>query len=85
MTHRRLHLSDLVLLFIVALTCQVSSANAEMKVSFLAAVQRGSMLRCEAVVVSGGTRTAFVEASITNDEGRLVARASSTYLMRDRQ
>jgi uncharacterized protein (TIGR00369 family) len=64
---------------------KVTVANAEMKVSFLAAVTRGSVLRCEAVVVSGGTRTAFVEASVTNEEGRLVARASSTYLMRDRQ
>jgi uncharacterized protein (TIGR00369 family) len=64
---------------------KVSVANAEMKVSFLAAVPRGGALRCEAVVVAGGARTAFVEASVTNDEGRLVARASSTYLMKDRQ
>jgi uncharacterized protein (TIGR00369 family) len=64
---------------------KVSVANAEMKVSFLTAVRRGTVLRCEAVVVSGGSRTAFVEASVTNDEGRLVARASSTYVLRDRQ
>ena len=64
---------------------KISVANAEMKVSFLGAVRRGATLRCEAVVVSGGTRTAFVEASVTSDEGRLVARASSTYLLKDRQ
>jgi uncharacterized protein (TIGR00369 family) len=63
----------------------VTIANAEMKVSFLAPVTSGGTLRCEAVVVAGGQRTAFVEASITDDEGRLVARASSTYLYRDRK
>jgi uncharacterized protein (TIGR00369 family) len=62
---------------------KVFVANAEMKVSFLAAVRSGALLRCEAVVVSGGARTAFVEASIT-DEERLVGRASSTYLYKDR-
>src|SRR5271155_3301338 len=51
---------------------RVFVANAEMKVSFLAPVRSGSRLRCEAVVVAGGSRTAFVEASITDDEGRLV-------------
>ena len=63
---------------------KVSVANAEMKVSFVAAVRRGTTLRCEAVVVAGGPRTAFVEASVTDAEGRLVARASSTYLYRER-
>jgi uncharacterized protein (TIGR00369 family) len=63
---------------------KVSVANAEMKVSFLAPVAHGSQLRCEAEVVAGGSRTAFVEASITDEDGRLVARASSTYLFRDR-
>jgi len=63
---------------------KVYVANAEMKVSFLAPVRSGARLRCEAVVVSGGSRTAFVEASVTDDQGRLVARASSTYLYRER-
>jgi uncharacterized protein (TIGR00369 family) len=63
---------------------RVFVANAEMKVSFLAPVRSGGRLRCEAVVVAGGARTAFVEASITDEEGRLVARASSTYLFKDR-
>jgi uncharacterized protein (TIGR00369 family) len=63
---------------------KVSIANAEMKVSFLAAVRSGTNLRCEAVVVSGGRRTAFVEASVTDAEGRLVMRATSTYLYKDR-
>lgn len=63
---------------------KVVAANAEMKVSFLAPVAVGSVLTCTAEVVAGGRRTAFVEASVTDAGGRLVARASSTYLYRDR-
>jgi len=63
---------------------RVSVANAEMKASFLAPVRRGATLRCEAIVVAGGSRTAFVEATITDETGRLIVRASSTYLYRDR-
>jgi uncharacterized protein (TIGR00369 family) len=63
---------------------RVSVANAEMKVSFVAPVRSGATLTSDAVVVAGGSRTAFVEASVTDEEGRLVARATSTYLYRDR-
>ncbi len=63
---------------------RISVANAEMKVSFLAPVRGGTTLTSDAVVVAGGARTAFVEATVTDGEGRLVARASSTYLYRDR-
>jgi uncharacterized protein (TIGR00369 family) len=62
---------------------KVFAANAEMKVSFLAPVTIGTTLRCEAQVVAGGSRVAFVEATVTAD-GALVARATSTYLFRDR-
>jgi uncharacterized protein (TIGR00369 family) len=64
---------------------KVSAANAEMKVSFLSPVAVGAVLTCTAEVVSGGKRTAFVEASVTDGDGMLVARASSTYLYRDRK
>jgi uncharacterized protein (TIGR00369 family) len=69
---------------------RVFCSNAEFKVSFLAAVQPGSELTCRAEVVSGGRRVAFVEASVTarapgeDGEGRLVARATSTYIYKDR-
>ena len=68
---------------------RVFCANAEIKVSFLAAVTPGSELTCVAEVVSGGRTVAFVEASVSarlpdQDEARLVARASSTYVLRDR-
>lgn len=63
---------------------KVFAANAEMKVSFFTAVPVGTPLTCEAVVVSGTTRTAFVEASVLGEGGKLVARATSTYLFRER-
>jgi uncharacterized protein (TIGR00369 family) len=71
---------------------RVYAANAEMKISFLAAVPPGSDLICVAEVVSGGRRVAFVEASILAQpageareaDEQLVARATSTYMFRDR-
>ena len=63
---------------------KVVAANAEMKVSFLAPVPTGSVLTCRAEVVSGGSRVAFVEATVTTEGALVVARASSTYLFRDR-
>ncbi len=67
----------------------VFASNAELKISFLAAVPPSADLSCTAEVVSGGRRVAFVEASILAREPgsgheRLVARASSTYLFKDR-
>ncbi len=60
---------------------QVGSANAEMKISFLSAARVGSILTCEAQILSGGRRVAFAEAEIHDDAGRLVAKASSTYII----
>jgi uncharacterized protein (TIGR00369 family) len=71
---------------------KVFSSNAEMKISFLAAVPQGAWLVCTAEVISGGKRVAFVECSVmasgagfAEGEERLVARASSTYLFKERQ
>jgi uncharacterized protein (TIGR00369 family) len=73
---------------------KVFAANAEMKISFLAPVPPGASLFCTAEVVSGGSRLAFVEASVVamvggddpaaDPEERLVARATSTYVFRER-
>jgi uncharacterized protein (TIGR00369 family) len=63
---------------------KVFSANAELKISFLAPVVVGRMLTCTATVISGGRRTTFLEAEIIDDEGTMVAKASSTYLLSDR-
>lgn len=63
---------------------KVFSANAEIKVSFLKPAKVGSTLTCTAYVISGGNRAAFIEAEITDDDGRLIAKASSTYLLTSR-
>jgi uncharacterized protein (TIGR00369 family) len=68
---------------------RVFCVNAEMKISFLAAVAVGTELTCVAEVVSGGRQVAFVEASVASRDPetgaeRLVARATSTYVFRDR-
>jgi uncharacterized protein (TIGR00369 family) len=63
---------------------KVFSANAEIKVSFLKPAKVGSTLTCTAFVISGGSRAAFLEAEIVDDEGRMVAKASSTYLLTPR-
>lgn len=62
----------------------VRVANAEMKASFLAPVPVGGELTCEAVVVSGGARVAFVEATVTAPGGTVAVRATSTYLLSER-
>jgi uncharacterized protein (TIGR00369 family) len=75
---------------------KVFAANAEMKISFLGPVPPGASLFCTAEVISGGSRVAFVEASVVavamayggdpgaEPEERLVARANSTYVFRER-
>ncbi|MGH8989199.1 MAG: PaaI family thioesterase [Acidimicrobiales bacterium] len=62
----------------------VRVANSEMKVSFLKPVRVGARLVCEAEVVSGGARVAFVEATLRGEDDVAVARATSTYLISDR-
>ncbi len=64
---------------------KVFASNAEMKISFLAPVPTGTTLTCAAEIVSGGSRVAFAEASIVSEEGRVVARASSTYIFGERK
>jgi uncharacterized protein (TIGR00369 family) len=64
---------------------KVFSANAELKVSFLAPVRPGGTLTCTSRVISGGSRVAFVEAEVADGEGRLVAKASSTYILTPRE
>ncbi len=63
---------------------KVRSANAELKISFLAPVRPGGWLTVTAQVVAGGTRVAFVEAEVTGEGGRSVARSSSTYILAPR-
>jgi uncharacterized protein (TIGR00369 family) len=64
---------------------KVFSANAEIKVSFLKPAKVGSTLTCTAYVISGGKRAAFIEAEVTDEDGRMIAKASSTYLLTARE
>jgi uncharacterized protein (TIGR00369 family) len=64
---------------------KVFSANAEIKVSFLKPAKVGSTLTCTAYVISGGNRAAFIEAEVTDEDGRMIAKASSTYLLTARE
>jgi len=64
---------------------KVHTANAELKVSFFAPVRPGGKLTCTSQVVSGGGRVAFAEAELVDDSGRLVAKASSTYVLSPRE
>jgi uncharacterized protein (TIGR00369 family) len=63
---------------------KVFSANAEIKVSFLKPAKVGSTITCTAYVISGGKRAAFIEAEVTDEDDRLIAKASSTYLLTPR-
>jgi uncharacterized protein (TIGR00369 family) len=57
------------------------AANTALNISFLRAAPVGAPLTCTARVIGGGQRATFVEAEITDEAGRLVAKASSTYLL----
>jgi uncharacterized protein (TIGR00369 family) len=61
----------------------VRVANTDLRASFLRPVQVGSVLTCEATVVSGGRRVVFTEASVADDDGTAMAGASGTYLLSD--
>jgi len=64
---------------------KVFASNVEMKTSFLAPARVGSVLECTAEIISGGSRVAFAEAEVVDDAGRVVARATSTYLFTERE
>lgn len=61
------------------------TANTELKISFVRGAPIGEPLTCTARVIGGGQRVTFVEAEVVDDQGRLVAKASSTYLLTPRE
>jgi uncharacterized protein (TIGR00369 family) len=63
---------------------RIYTANLELKISFLRPALAAGDLVCTARVISGGSRVVFVEAEVADDAGRLVAKASSTYLLTPR-
>lgn len=63
---------------------KVFVANTEMKVSFLRPSRLGDTLTCTATVRKPGNTISFLEAQVCNQDGELVATATSTYLIRER-
>ncbi|MHB8379656.1 MAG: PaaI family thioesterase [Acidimicrobiales bacterium] len=63
---------------------RVIVANTEMKVTFLRSAKAGDDLTCVATVLKAGKVISFLEATIVDDEDRLIATASSTYLIKER-
>jgi uncharacterized protein (TIGR00369 family) len=63
---------------------KVSVANTEMKSSFLRPARNGDVLTCTASVLKPGNVVAFLQASVVDDAEKLVATASSTYLIKER-
>jgi acyl-CoA thioesterase len=55
-------------------------ATVEAKINYFRPVQRGRLL-ARATVVSKTRRTAYAEASLIDEEDRLVARASGTFFL----
>jgi len=60
---------------------RISCANVELKTSFFRPVRIGSVLTCVASVASGSERVVFCEAEVCDDAARLVAKATSTYVV----
>ena len=63
---------------------RVFVANTDMRVSFVRSLAVGDDLEIDATVVKSGRSLAFVEARAHDREGRLVATASSTYVLKER-
>ena len=60
-------------------------ANTEMKSSFLRSAGIGDVLTCTATVLKPGSVVSFVAARIVDSHDRVIATASSTYLIKDRK
>jgi len=59
-------------------------ANTEMKITMIRPARLGDLLTCTATVLKPGKVISFVQARIVDADDRLVASASSTYLIKDR-
>jgi uncharacterized protein (TIGR00369 family) len=56
-----------------------SFATLELKINFLPSIRRAALV-AEGVVTHGGRNVGLTECTILDQDGRLVAKASSTYL-----
>lgn len=59
--------------------------TAESKVSYLKAIRSGTRLSCEGSIVQLGKRLAFAEAIVRDSDGRAVIKASSTWVITERE
>ena len=59
-------------------------ANAEMKVSYLRPAKVGGVLRCETQTTHAGSTVLFLEGRVIDEDGHVVASATSSYIARDR-
>ncbi|NBV26554.1 MAG: PaaI family thioesterase [Actinobacteria bacterium] len=59
-------------------------ANAEMKVSYLRPAKVGGVLRCETNTTHAGSTVLFLEGRVIDENGHVVASATSSYIARDR-
>jgi uncharacterized protein (TIGR00369 family) len=64
---------------------KVTVLNTEMKVSYLRPATLNSRLTCTATVLKSGSVITFVGARVTDDHDQLIATASSTYLIKERE
>jgi acyl-CoA thioesterase len=58
-------------------------ATIEMKINYIAPVREGEIV-CEAHIIQRGRSVAVGESSVYNGEGRLVARAMATFMVREK-
>ncbi len=63
---------------------KLKAANAELKISLIRPIFKDVDIYCDATVLSGGRKVVFVEATVTDESGKLFAKASSTYLVLER-
>ena len=63
---------------------KVSVANTEVKTSFVRPARAGDVLTCTATVLKAGSVISFVAARVVDAQDRLIATASSTYLIKER-
>lgn len=75
-------LADAAMGFAFAATLEEGEGftTVELKINFLRAIRRGR-LRAEGRVVKRGKTLSYIEADVTDGEGSLVARASSTVMV----
>ncbi len=69
---------------ITTLTESETFTTLEVKINFIRPVFRG-LVRCQAQVVNRGRNIAYCEADITNEDGKLVAKAVSTNMVLHRE